>query len=216
MIHVLYAPQLKRNLISLVQIRQQDHSIHMFDGIIEIRRAYDNVTVMTGVEDRKLLKLNGISSNWQNSANLAQHNSNLSSILLWNARFGHINYDSLILMKHKGVQVIPTIPRQLSQCDACILGKHSKQPFHDSMFWDSRKLSLIHSDLCGPMPVPSANGNKYIITFIDEFMRMCWVYLLKSKSQAFDTFKNFHLWIKNETQISIGTLRIDNGGEYTY
>ena len=24
------------------------------------------------------------------------------------------------------------------------------------------------------------------------------------------------MWIKNETQISIGTLRIDNGGEYTY
>ena len=60
---VLYVPQLKRKLISLMQIRQQDHSIHMFDGIIEIRRAYDNVIVMTGVEDNKLLKLNGISSN---------------------------------------------------------------------------------------------------------------------------------------------------------
>ena len=35
---ILYVPQLKRNLISLVQIRQQDHSIHMFDGIIVIRR----------------------------------------------------------------------------------------------------------------------------------------------------------------------------------
>ena len=68
---VLYVPQLKKNLVSLVQIRQQDHSIHMFDGIIEIRRAYDNAIVMTGVEDNKLLKLNGTSSNSQNSANLA-------------------------------------------------------------------------------------------------------------------------------------------------
>ena len=65
------------------------------------------------------------------------------------------------------------------------------------------------------MPVPSANGNKYIMTFIDDFMRMCWVYLLKAKSQAFDTFRNFHLWIKNEAQLNIGTLRTDNGGEYT-
>ena len=61
--NVLYVPQLKRDLISLVQIRQQEHSIHMFDGIIEIRRAYDNVVVMNGVEDNKLLKLNGTSSN---------------------------------------------------------------------------------------------------------------------------------------------------------
>ena len=81
---------------------------------------------MTGVEDNKLLKLNGTSSNSQNSTNLVQHNSNLSSSLLWHARFGHINYDSLRIMKQKGVQGIPTIPRQLSPCDACILGKHSK------------------------------------------------------------------------------------------
>ena len=87
-----------------MQIRQQDHSIDMFDGIIEIRRDYDNVIVMNGVEDNKLLKLNGTSSNSQNSANLRQHNSNLSSNLLWHARFGHINYDSLIIMKQKGVQ----------------------------------------------------------------------------------------------------------------
>ena len=65
------------------------------------------------------------------------------------------------------------------------------------------------------MPVPSENGNKYIMNFIYDFTRMFWVYLLKAKSQAFDTFINFHLWIKNEAQLNIGTLRIDNGGEYT-
>ena len=81
------------------------------------------------------------------------------------------------------------------------------------MFRASRKLGLIHSDLCGPMPFPSANGNKYIMTFIDDCM--CWVYLLKEKSQAFDTLKKFHLWIRNETQLNIRTLRSDNGGEYT-
>ena len=83
------------------------------------------------------------------------------------------------------------------------------------MFRASRKLGLIHSDLCGPMPVPSSNGNKYIMTFVDDFTRMCWVYLLKAKSQAFDTFRNFHLWIKNEAQLNIGTLQTDNSGEYT-
>ena len=40
-----------------MQIRQQDHSIHVFDGIIEIIRTYDNRIVMSGVEDKKLLKL---------------------------------------------------------------------------------------------------------------------------------------------------------------
>jgi hypothetical protein len=47
--HVLYIPQLKRNLMSLIHIRQQGHSIHMFDGIIEIRKASDQVIFMVGV-----------------------------------------------------------------------------------------------------------------------------------------------------------------------
>jgi hypothetical protein len=47
---VIYIPQLKRNLMSLIHIRHQGHSIHVFHGIIEVIRAYDHVVVMTGVE----------------------------------------------------------------------------------------------------------------------------------------------------------------------
>jgi hypothetical protein len=59
--------------------------------------------------------------------------------------------------------------------------------------------------------VPSANGNKYIMSFIDDHTTMCWVYLLKDKSQAFETIKNFHVWIQNEAQSHIGSLQTDNG-----
>jgi len=65
------------------------------------------------------------------------------------------------------------------------------------------------------MPVPSANGDKYLMTFIDDYIRMCWVYLLKNKSDAFQTFKNFRTWIKNYAQSHIGSIFIDNGKEYT-
>jgi len=34
--HVLYLPQLKRNLLSLFHICQQGHSIHLFDGKLEV------------------------------------------------------------------------------------------------------------------------------------------------------------------------------------
>ena len=50
------------------------------------------------------------------------------------------------------------------------------------------------------MPVSSTNGNKYMMTSIDDYTKMCWVYLLKNKSDAFQTFKNFHAWIKNDAQ----------------
>ena len=65
------------------------------------------------------------------------------------------------------------------------------------------------------MHVATANGNKCVLTFINDYSIMCWVYLLSNKSQVFDVFKKFHLMIKNETQQNIGILKIDNGGEYT-
>ena len=119
------------------------------------------------------------------------------------------------MLKKNGVVGLPTIRTKLKQYDGCILGKHSKQSFHDSHSKAHRKLELIHSDLCGPMPIPSANGNKYTITFIDDYTRMCWVYLLKNKSDAFQKFKNFHKWIENDAQSHIGSICTDNGKEYT-
>jgi len=38
---------------------------------------------------------------------------------------------------------------------------------------------------------------------------------LKKKYDAFQTFKNFHAWIENDTQSHIGSSRTDNGKEYT-
>ena len=48
------------------------------------------------------------------------------------------------------------------------------------------------------MYVPFVNGNKYMMEFIDDYTIMCWVYLLKINSDAFETFKNFHAWIEND------------------
>ena len=69
--NVLYLPELQRSLLSLVEIQQQGHSIHMFDGIIEIRKSSDNQVIMTGYEDGKLLKLKGSSARVQNYAYLS-------------------------------------------------------------------------------------------------------------------------------------------------
>ena len=61
------------------------------------------------------------------------------------------------------------------------------------------------------MPISSANGNKYMMTFIDDYTRVCWVYLLKNKYDAFQTSKKFCTWIENDAQSHIGSIRTDNG-----
>ena len=60
--NVLYIPELQRSLLSMVEIRQQGHSIHMFDGIVEIRKSSNNQVIMMGYEHGKLLKLKGSSA----------------------------------------------------------------------------------------------------------------------------------------------------------
>ena len=114
---------------------------------------------------------------------------------MWHVIFGRLNYITLRLLRNNGVYGFLTIPKQRNKCDACILGKHSKHPFQESKLRVCGKLELIYSDLCGPMPIPSTNGNKYLMNFVDDYSRMCWVYLLKTKSEAFATFKNFHALI---------------------
>ena len=64
------------------------------------------------------------------------------------------------MLRKYGVYGFPTIPKQKNTCDACILGKNIKKPFQESKFKACRKLEQIHSDLCGAMPIPSANGSK--------------------------------------------------------
>ena len=76
-------------------------------------------------------------------------------------------------------------------------------------------LGVIHSDVCGPLKVSSMEGNKYFVTFIDEFSRMMWLYLIKAKSEVPPIFKEFKVLSENLSGKSIKIIRTDAGGEYT-
>lgn len=69
---------------------------------------------MTGIEEERLLKLQGTSARAQNSSYNSHHDEGIfPSSLLWHARFGHLNYDNLRLLKKNGVIGLPTIPWKL-------------------------------------------------------------------------------------------------------
>ncbi|MCH84599.1 retrovirus-related pol polyprotein from transposon tnt 1-94, partial [Trifolium medium] len=76
-------------------------------------------------------------------------------------------------------------------------------------------LGVIHSDICGPFENPTLAGNKYFITFVDEYTRMIWLYTIKLKSEALYIFKKFKVLVEKESEKSIKILRTDGSGEYT-
>ena len=95
------------------------------------------------------------------------------------------------------------------------MGKNHREKFISGVSWREKSpLQLVHTDLCGPMQTPSLTSNVYFMSFIDDFSRKTWVYLLKQKSQAFDVFKNFQAMVKKESDKFIKVLRLDRGGEF--
>ena len=64
------------------------------------------------------------------------------------------------------------------------------------------------------MPEPSLGGNRFFISFIDDYFRKVWTYFLKVKSEAFEVFKDFKAQVEKFSGHHIKTLRTDRGGEY--
>ena len=104
---------------------------------------------------------------------------------------------------------------KLSFCEGCVEGKMHRAPFKPvGEIRSTRKLQLVHSDVCGPMPTESIGGRRYFVTFIDDYSRCCAVYFIKHKSEVFEKFKEFKALTTNECRQRIGAIRTDNGGEY--
>ena len=64
------------------------------------------------------------------------------------------------------------------------------------------------------MSTHARGGYLYFVTFIDDYSRYGYVYLMKYKSETFEKFKEFKAEVEKQLGKSIKTLRSDRGGEY--
>jgi Integrase core domain len=129
---------------------------------------------------------------------------NREKILHW--RFGHSSDQVLNNLFSYNLEYI--------NCDVCKLAKQTRLSFSLSTSISKAEFVLVHSDVWGPAPVDSYNHFKYFITFIDDFSRTTWVYLLKGKNKVFSCFKDFLNFIENQYSAKIKIFRSDNGTEY--
>ncbi|MCO5573958.1 hypothetical protein L7F22_027736 [Adiantum nelumboides] len=84
---------------------------------------------------------------------------------LWHARSGHVGYGSLMTsQRHNMVHDLSLLempPKHV--CEGCVLGKMHIFAFsQDGSVRATRKLQLVHSDVCGPMRTPSVGNNLYL------------------------------------------------------
>lgn len=206
---VLHVPDLAVNLLSVSKIVECGNSVSFNRDGCFIYDSEDNL-LLNCKQTNGIYKVNAS----QNVCMLAKKTDNA---MLWHRRLGHINFQSLKKMRDEAVHGIEFADddTMIKRCEICAKGKQTRKSFGKSETNTSKLLELIHSDVCGPMQTKSINRSRYMLTFIDDFSRMVFVFFLEQKNQVLSKFKEFKAFVENQTGEKIKTLRTDNGkGEY--
>ena len=105
----------------------------------------------------------------------------------------------------------------LGVCRGCMLGKPMAKPHRpiDPTIKAGKPLELVHADLAGLIKPTSWGGSRYLLVLTDDHFRESWVILLTLKSQTENRIKQWVAKVERECGMSLGRLRIDNGGEFT-
>ncbi|KAK6796212.1 hypothetical protein RDI58_003913 [Solanum bulbocastanum] len=121
-------------------------------------------------------------------------------------RLGHSSLSKL-------QQMVPSLSKL--DCESCQLRKHTRATFSRGTEGRSESIfSLVHSDIWGPSRVSSTLGFHYFVSFIEDYLRCTWVFLMKDRSELFSIFKSFFAEIQNQFGVSIRTFHSDNALEY--
>lgn len=207
---VLYVPDLSTNLLSVAQMVENGNRVVFDQKGCSIYNAQNqmivNVKPKGGTYKIESQRVDCL---------LASTEDNLSK---WHRRLGHMNYRYMCQMKNGLVDGITfhESKKGVGPCEICLKGKQSRKPFKHVGTRAVNFLVLVHSDLCGPMEIPSHGGSKYFMTFIDDFSHKIFIYFLKSKSQTLDVILEFKQFVENQKGLKIKILRSDNGTEYTW
>ncbi|KAK2404761.1 putative mitochondrial protein [Trifolium repens] len=207
---VLLIPDLDQNLLSVAQLMKKGYSLSFKNNGCVIMDSNDCEVVNVEMCGNSFpISLNQVNQ----TALVSKHDDSA----LWHKRYGHFNMNALkFLQSHDMVRDMPPINCIDDLCNACQLGKMHRKSFQSTNGTRARnKLELVHTDLCGPMSIPSLSQNKYFILFIDDLTRMTWVYFLTSKAHTFNVFKKFRAMVESQSGCKIKMLRSDNGKEYT-
>ena len=138
--------------------------------------------------------------------------TNENSALLWHKRLGHISKQRIVRLMSDGILDSLNFA-DFQICIGCIKGKQTNIRRLGANR-SSNVLELIHTDICGPFPTASWNGQQYFITFIDDYSRYGYLYLIHEKSQALEVFKAYKAEVENQLDRTIKAIRSDRGGEY--
>jgi len=154
----------------------------------------------------------------QTNLGLARNQSPSATLETWHGRLCHrtldspaVNYSS---SKVRDMEVSNTSVASTKICGVCALGPQHKEAEMKAREKGTELLSVVHSDLCGPMETATLNGERYFITFTDEMSGRVSISLLRTKDRALSQFQAYPSRAEKASGKMIKALPTDGGGEY--
>ena len=204
---VLHAPAFPTNLLSVSSLTKTlNCSITFFPSHCVFQDLSTRKTIGGGHEENGLYLLNT-----QDTPSTYFSESHSDRTFLWHARLGHLPLSTMSVM----------FPNKFSnknsfQCEVCALAKHHRQSYPMSHHRSLALFDLVHTDVWGPTKHVSNFGYKYFVSFIDDFSRTTWIYLMKSRDEVPRIIKQFHNMIATQFGVQIKVFRSDNAKEYMH
>ena len=107
--------------------------------------------------------------------------------VLWCCELCQLGHPSLPVLK----LFVPSLGHVSSlDCESCQLGKHHRVPYPSRVNKRVDKpFDLVYSDVWGLCSIPSKLSFRYFVSFVDDYTRATWIYLLKSVLKYFSCSK---------------------------
>jgi len=222
--NVWHVPTIGASLMSVARIVDAGYMVGFEQSVCYVSK--DGMRTELGKRNRSLYhvaqnnEFQSYEENTPNQANLglATNQSPSATLETWHRRLCYRTLDSpavnYISSKVRDMEVSNTSVPSTKICGVCALGPQHKEAETKAREKATELLSVVHSDLCGPMETATLNGEKYFITFTDERSGRVSISLLPTKDGALSQFQAYRSQAEKASGKMIKALRTDGGGEY--
>uniref|UniRef100_A0ABD2WR87 Retrovirus-related Pol polyprotein from transposon TNT 1-94 n=1 Tax=Trichogramma kaykai TaxID=54128 RepID=A0ABD2WR87_9HYME len=214
--NVYYAKNMNRNLLSYGKITEKC-SIVSKGKVAKIMNKSGNVTAIAYKVNNVYEMKCFLKTKNENSTNYAECNESQISVKeKWHRMLGHVNFNYLNTLSKK--QLLQGIPSNWKnehlKCQICIENKMHNLPYKNQRTKAMRALEIVHTDVCGPFKTLGFRGEKYFVSFIDDYSKLARVYCIKTKDEVLECLIEYVNTCENAIEKKVKVIRCDNGTEY--
>ena len=164
---VLYAPDIRRNIVSVVKLLNLGYKWIFHDNCVDLY--FDSSYFGSGYIYEGFFVLSAIYDCLKHSVSLAATHQKGDNVEIWHSRLGHIGQSRMNRLAKEGL--LTNISKvEKTTCEHCLIGKTCRKPFGTSKR-SEHPLQIIHSDICGPLNVKARHDASYFITLSSMISR---------------------------------------------